>query len=76
MNWQFIDMNTLEEERSGYKIHLLSGTWFHPGKLKPEFPPHIELPEQMQLLRSGLSHIRSIGFRENQQELKEEKEFY
>jgi len=61
MNWGFVDINTLEEKNSGYKIHLLSGTWFHPGKLKPETSENIDFPEQLKLLRSGLSYIQSIG---------------
>lgn len=61
MNWEFIDINTLEEKNSGYKIHLLNGTWFHPGKLKPESSGQIDFPEQLKLLRSGLSYIQAIG---------------
>ncbi|MGH1439131.1 MAG: hypothetical protein ACRBBR_03375 [Cellvibrionaceae bacterium] len=61
MNWHFMDINTLEEKGTGYKIHLLSGTWFHPGKLKPEPPEGIDFPNQLKILRSGLSYIQGIG---------------
>ncbi len=61
MNWRFTDCNTLVEITSGYTIRLMSGTWFHPGQLKPESPRHIDFSQQMKLLRSGLKHIQSIG---------------
>lgn len=61
MNWGFININTLIEKDTGYKIHLLSGTWFHPGKLKPEPPKGIDFSHQLKILRSGLSYIQAIG---------------
>jgi hypothetical protein len=61
MIWQFIDTNTLQEMETGYSIYLVSGTWFHPQKIKPISPPDIPFPKQIKLLRSGLSHIKSIG---------------
>jgi hypothetical protein len=61
MIWNFVDSSTLKEAQSGYIIHLVSGTWFHPIKLKPEAPNGIDFPEEIKLLKSGLRHIKSIG---------------
>jgi hypothetical protein len=61
MKWQFADNNTLVDEDSGFKIHLLLGTWFHPGKLKSETPEGMEYADQLKILKSGLRHMRSIG---------------
>lgn len=66
MNWQFTKHNILRELSSGYEIHLLSGTWFHPKRLKPVSANDIEFPDQLSLLRSGLQHIKSIGNNRNQ----------
>ncbi len=61
MNWQFIDRNTLRENKSGYEIHLGGGTWFHPLRLRPKAPQGMNFTHQLKLLRSGLEHIQSIG---------------
>ena len=66
MNWQFIDYTTLKECDSGYILHLLSGTWFHPGKIKPEPPAGMEFSKQLKILRAGLQHIKSIGEERNE----------
>jgi len=61
MNWRFIDLNTLKECESGYTLNLISGTWFHPRKIKPAFSSNIDSAQQKKLLRAGLLHIKSIG---------------
>jgi hypothetical protein len=61
MTWHFTDSSTLKENRSGYTIYLISGTWFHPIKLKPEAPEGMNFSEQIKLLQCGLRHIKSIG---------------
>ncbi len=60
-DWQFIDCNTLRENKSGYEIHLDGGTWFHPLRLKPVASPQMRFTLQLKLLRSGLEHIKYIG---------------
>lgn len=63
MKWQFADLNTLRDSDSGYEIHLEGGTWFHPKRLRPKAPDGMNFSVQLELLREGLKHIKSIGGR-------------
>ena len=61
MKWHFADLNTLRDLDSGYEIHLESGTWYHPKRLRPRAPGKMSFSTQLKLLRKGLAHIKSIG---------------
>jgi len=61
MNWRFIDLNTLKECETGYTLNLISGTWFHPRKIKPAFPSNLDSAEQKRLLRAGLLQRKPVN---------------
>lgn len=62
MNWQFTKHNTLREMTTGYEIHLLEGTWFHPKKLKPQPPENTGSINELDILKGGLKRIKMISY--------------
>lgn len=68
MDWRFVDSNTLEEQKTGYMIFLLGGTWFHPKEIKPVAPNDMSFLKQAQLLRCGLEYVNDLCHQKKQEQ--------
>ena len=60
MEWILSTEKTLKDIKSGFVIHLESGSWLEPANLKAESPDGMIAQDQVKYLRLGLQFAREF----------------